>query len=151
MPGAALEREVARGYLPQPMLSLFDEQFVRSNDLIQEYVARQALAVFVSTRLAAACESEASVQDAMQRAGLRGEVARVPSTWLCEVLAHRGWLQRAHRGEGSASYRVATPLPHLECQQIADVQEQHDARALPSYRIVALAAELYGPVLRGEI
>jgi pyochelin synthetase len=151
MPGAALDREVAGGSLPQPMLSLFDEQFVRSNDLIQEYVARQALAVFVSSGLAAACESEASVQDAMKRAGLRDEIARVPTTWLCEVLAHRGWLQRAPRGDGVPGYRVATPLPHLECQQIADVQEQHDARALPSYRIVALAAELYGPVLRGEI
>ena len=48
MTGAALDREVERGSLPQPMSSLFDAQFIRSNDLIQEYVARQALAVFVS-------------------------------------------------------------------------------------------------------
>ena len=151
MPSAALDREVARGFLPQPMLSLFDAQFVRSNDLIQEYVARQALAAFVSTGLARALESEASVDEAVTRACLRDDIARVPTAWLCEMLAHRGWVQRERCTDGVLRYRVVTMLPRLDCGEIAELQEQHDARALPSYRIVALAAELYGPVLRGEI
>ena len=151
MPAALLHRELARGSLPPPMLALFNSQFIRSNDLIQEYVARQALEVFVSTGFARAFEDEASAAEAVQRAGLRDDVAVVPATWLCETLASRGWLQRRACADDTVRYRAATPPDELDPQEIADLQAAHDARALPSYRIVALAAGLYGPVLRGEL
>jgi SAM-dependent methyltransferase len=137
--------------LPREIAPLFDERFVRSNDLIEEYVARSALEVARSIGLDAACEQVGSVDEVLARAGLSPDLARVPVAWLCETLARRGWLERADPVDDAARYRLERALPRLEPREVCEWQRAHDARALPSFRIVALAVETYPAVLRGKM
>ncbi len=133
--------------IPHEILSLFDESFARSCELLEEYVARLAVAAFRSTGLERACAGAVTVDDAVARAGLAPDVARVPAAWLLATLAARGWLETLD----GARYRAAEPPPALDPNSIVAEQEAHDPRCLPSYRIAALAAERYPAVLRGEI
>jgi len=134
--------------IPPEILPFFDDAFVRSCELVEEYVARLALATFRSTGLAEACAAPATVDEAIARAGLAAGVARVPVAWLMATLAARGWIERA--GD-AARYRTPATLPALDPDEIAAAQSANDPRCLPSYRIAALAAERYPAVLRGEI
>lgn len=131
--------------LPSEILPLFDDAFVRSCDLIEEYVARLALSVCRTTGIAQACADEASVDDAIARAGLTPATARIPIAWLLRILVSRGWAENR-----DGRYRIRQPLPVLDAAEIADTQATHDASCLPSYRIAALAAECYPAVLRGD-
>jgi len=130
--------------LPAEILPLFDDRFVRSCDLIEEYVARVALAVCRSLGLDQACAEETTVDEAIARASLAPSVARVPVAWILRTLASRGWIEQS-----DTRYRVGPELRALEPSEVADLQAAHDARCLPSYRIVALAAEHYPAILRG--
>jgi SAM-dependent methyltransferase len=136
--------------LPPELLPLFDDGFVRSCELSEEYAARLALEIFRDCGLEAACAQESSVEEAIGEVGLVPGVARVPVAWLFATLAARGWLARSAGVGGASRYRLAQPLPRLEPAEIVAVQTAHDARCLPSYRIAALAAEHYPAVLRGE-
>ncbi len=133
--------------IPGEIVSLFDDVFVRSCELIEEYVARLALAAFRASGLEGACASAVTVDEAMAGAGLAPAVARVPVAWLLATLAARGWLESAD----GVRYRAARPLPVLDPEEVLAEQEAHDARCLPSYRIAALAAGHYPAVLRGQI
>ncbi len=133
--------------IPREILSLFDDSFVRSSALVEEYVARLAVAAFRSTGLERACANAVTVDEAVAGAGLVPGTARVPAAWLLATLAARGWLERTD----GARYRAAGPLPALDPDEIVVEQEAHDPSCLPSYRIAALAAERYPAVLRGEI
>jgi SAM-dependent methyltransferase len=75
----------------------------------------------------------------------------VPAAWLCETLARRGWLERDDPAGDAGRYRLDCPLPRLESREVCEWQRVHDARALPSFRIVELAADVYPAVLRGEM
>lgn len=136
--------------IPAEILPLLDEVFERSCDLIEEYVARLALAAFRSTGLAEACVEPATVEEAIARAGLAPAVARVPAAWLLATLAARGWVEQMGSGD-SARFRTAQPLPSLDPEEILAAQAANDERCLPSYRIAAMAAERYPAVLRGEL
>jgi SAM-dependent methyltransferase len=133
--------------IPPEILPLFDDRFVRSCELVEEYVARLAAAAFRSTGLERACADAVTVDGAIASAGLAPEVARVPVAWLLAMLTARGWLERGD----DARYRLTRPLPDLDPNEILAAQEAHDASCLPSYRIAALAAERYPAVLRGEV
>ena len=137
--------------IPAEILPLFDDAFARSCDLIEEYVARLALAAFRSTGLAEACAEPVTVEEAIARAGLAPEVARVPAAWLIATLAARGWLEQVSGSGDSARFRAARPLPELDPEEIQAAQAANDERCLPSYRIAAMAAERYPAVLRGEL
>ena len=137
--------------IPAEILPLFDDAFARSCDLIEEYVARLALAAFRSTGLAEACAEPATVEEAVTRAGLAPAVARVPAAWLIATLAARGWLEQVSGAGDSARFRAAKPPPALDPEEIVAAQAATDARCLPSYRIAAMAAERYPAVLRGEL
>jgi SAM-dependent methyltransferase len=137
--------------IPAEILPLFDDGFVRSCDLIEEYVARLALAAFRSTGLAEACAEPATVEEAVTRAGLAPAVARVPAAWLIATLAARGWIEQVSGAGDTARFRAARPLPALDPEEIVAAQAATDARCLPSYRIAAMAAERYPAVLRGEL
>jgi SAM-dependent methyltransferase len=134
--------------LPPELLPLFDDEFVASCDLHEEYVARLALALFRSTGLEAACRTEATVEQAVARTGMAPAVARVPVAWILEVLAARGWLKSSARPD--SRYWLAHVLPELDPGEMLAAQEAHDPRCLPSYALAALAAEHYPAVLRGE-
>jgi SAM-dependent methyltransferase len=136
---------------PSEILHLFDDTFVRSCALIEEYVARLALQVFGSSGLAAACAEAISVDEAISRARLKPEVARVPVSWIFEMLAARGWIQASRDADGRQRYRHASHVPLLDPAQTEAEQAALDPRSLPSYRIAALAAEQYPAVLRGDL
>jgi SAM-dependent methyltransferase len=137
--------------IPPEILPIFDDVFARSCDLIEEYVARLALAAFRSTGLADACAEPATVDEAIARAGLVPAVARVPAAWLAATLAERGWVERMSGAGDSARFRAAKPLPAPDPEEILAAQAANDERCLPSYRIAAMAAERYPAVLRGEL
>jgi SAM-dependent methyltransferase len=137
--------------IPPEILPLFDDVFARSCDLIEEYVARLAAAAFRSTGLAEACAEPATVAEAIARAGLVADVARVPAAWLLATLAARGWVERVSGAGDSARFRAAKPLPAPDPEEILAAQAANDERCLPSYRIAAMAAGRYPAVLRGEL
>ncbi|MEO5699891.1 MAG: class I SAM-dependent methyltransferase [Casimicrobiaceae bacterium] len=147
-----IERDARELLLPPEVAPLFDARFVRSNKLIEEYVARSALEVARAIGLVdAASQQVGSVDDVLVRAGLSPDLARVPIAWLCETFARRGWLERAGAVDDVARFHLPRALPRLEPQEVLEWQQVHDARALPSFRIVALAVEAYPAVLRGEM
>jgi len=136
--------------IPSEFLPLFDDAFVRSCDLIEEYVARLALDAFRSAGLEQAFVEETTADEAITRAGLAPAVARVPVAWLLRLLESRGWIERAAGSDGDERYRIAQRLPLLDPNEVADQQAAHDPRCLPAYRISALAAAHYPTILRGD-
>jgi len=133
------------------ILPLFSDTFVRSCELLEEYVARLAGAVFRSTGLERACKDAVTVDEAIIGAGLVPGIARVPAAWLLGMLAARGWVNLIDSAGGTVRYRTLLPSPLPDADAVLAEQTERDARCLPSYRIVALAAERYPAVLRGEI
>ncbi|HEY7744668.1 MAG TPA: hypothetical protein VIA19_16630 [Burkholderiales bacterium] len=137
--------------IPSEILPLFNDTFVSSCELLEEYVARLALAVFRSTGLERACAEAATVEEAIAGAGLVPEVARVPAEWLLAMLAQRGWIDHIDSPGGTVRYRALRPAPTADADSVLAEQAGLDASCLPSYRIAGLAAERYPAVLRGEI
>jgi SAM-dependent methyltransferase len=136
---------------PPALRPLFNDVFVNSFDLCGEYVDRLALRVFTSTGLDRACQEAVALDQAVARAALAPDIARVPAAWLLATLAARGWVQTSNTPGGEFLYRIDTPLPVLDPDEILRAQEALDPRCLPSYQIAALAAEHYPAVLRGQI
>src|SRR5512134_527088 len=137
--------------IPGEILPLFNDTFVRSCELLEEYVARLAVAAFRATGLEHACTDAVTVDEAIVGAGLVPGIARVPAEWLLATLAARGWVDRVGSASGTIRYRAQRPFPAPDADKVLAEQAQLDARCLPSYRIMAFAAERYPAVLRGEI
>ncbi len=137
---------------PPEILPLIDDAFVLSCDLLEEYIARLALVVFKSTGLKEACQEAGGVtlDQAIAHAGLLATVARVPTAWIFAMLASRGWLDGIVSTDGETRYRLESPLPALDPIEILQSQAVHDPRCMPSYAIMALAAEQYPAVLSGQ-
>jgi SAM-dependent methyltransferase len=136
--------------IPAAILPFFDDRCVRSFELIEEYVARLTLQVFRDTGLQAVCAREATVDEVIAGAGLKPEVARVPSAWILSMLAARGWVESSRGSNGVVRYRARSTLPPLDPREIEQAQQALDPRGLPSYSVAALAARHYPAVLRGE-
>lgn len=136
--------------LPPELLSLFDDAFVRSCDLIEAYVGRLAFEVVRRTGLDRACTGGATVAEAIERAGLARRVARVPTAWLLETMVAHGWATRADGADAAPRYEVVAPGAVPDADALVRAQADHDPRCLPSYRIAAAAAACYPAVLRGE-
>jgi len=135
--------------LPAELVPLFDDRFIASWDLIEEYIARLALVVFRSTGLEEACRHEATVEQAIARAGLSPTIARVPAAWILAMLASRGWIERTP--DTPTRYRLERTAPALDPAEILERQSVHDPSCLPCYALAALAAQHYPAVLRGEM
>jgi len=135
--------------LPPEILPLFDDAFVRSCDLHEEYVFRLTLDVFRATGLAPVCGTPVTIDDAIAKAGLDARASRVPLDWILRELAARGVLQTSTQGM-EVRYQLPGDLPELDAASVRDAQERHDPAALPSYAIASLAAAHYPEVLRGE-
>jgi SAM-dependent methyltransferase len=133
------------GMLPDELLPLFDDRFVRSCELFEEYVQRLSLRVVRGTGLDSAAREPGTPAEIAARAGLDPVRAPVTVGWLLATLASAG---RAAR-DGDGRYTVPAALPDLDPREVADAQEHHDPSSLPSYRLADLAAELYPSVLRG--
>ena len=147
MPPPSPTQQTVAAELPADLIGLFDDAFVRSCELVEEYVHRLAVAVFRSTGIEQACTEAATVSEAMSRAGLAPATALVPTAWILRTLALRGWVEQVD----ASRYRCLRGLPVLDPEEIAAAQAAHDPRCLPTYRIAALAAEHYPAVLRGTI
>jgi SAM-dependent methyltransferase len=142
------DKDERAAVLPPELLPRFDDRFVTSCDLIEEYVARLALETFRVLGLGEACLAECSADEAAVRAGLQPAIARVPVAWLLRTLASRDWIEAVPGA--NVRYRLTRPLPSLDSSEIATAQAAHDPQCLPSYRIAALAAQHYPAILRGE-
>lgn len=142
-------RDERAALYPPELLPHFGDAFIASFDLFEEYVSRQALAVFRSTGLESSCRNAASASEAILRAGLAPAIAGVPAAWILEMVAGRGWIRRTENGE--VRYQAGQSLPDLDPEEIRQAQERLDAACLPAYDIAALAATHYPAVLRGEI
>ena len=115
---------------------LFDDAFVRSCDLLEEYVLRLAVDIARATGIERAMTPGANVDEVVLRAGLHPEIAPVPVAWVLGMLGSRG---------------LTPPLPRWDPREIEAEQRAHDPRCLPSYRIAALAAARYPEVLSGAV
>src|SRR4030095_3149528 len=133
--------------LPAELIPLFDDRFDRSCSLFEEYVHRLALRVVGVTGLDAAAAQPGTPDEIAARAGLDATQAPVAGGWLLATLALTGRAVRA--GDGRS--QIPAALPDLDPDEIARAQERHDPSALASYRMAALVAELYPPVLRGTV
>jgi len=140
-----------RGALLPPMVApLFDDVFIASFDLCEEFIARTARAVLKSTGLAEACQHGATIEQAMSRAELDARIARVPVAWLLAMLATRGCVSTGRDTNGDVLYRVEQSVPMLDPDELLQAQLALDPRCLPSYQIATLAAAQYPAVLRGQ-
>lgn len=135
---------------PPELLRHFNDSFITSFDLFEEYIARLALSLFRTTGLEAACRNEATAAEAVARAGLAAGAALVPVSWILSMLASRKWLDTKIGANGERLYRVAQALPVLDPDEILDKQRAHESRCLPSYEIAALAAAHYPAALRAQ-
>lgn len=143
-------RDERAALLPAEILPLFDDGFVTSCDLYEEYVFRLALDVFRRSGLAAAFEKPATVAEAIERSGLDPRAAAVPVDWIVRTLAMRGVI--GTRVEGAeVRHALAGDPEGLDAGEVRLEQERCDPAMLPSYTIAALAAEHYPAVLRGEV
>jgi SAM-dependent methyltransferase len=136
-------------FLSPDIRPLFNDAFIRSCELYEEYVFRLTLDVFRRTELPAVCARPVTIDEAIAGAGLSSRAARVPLDWILRGLAARGVLH-ASGDEPVVRYRLPGDLPELEAAPVRSAQERHDPSALPSYAIAAHAAEHYPAVLRGE-
>src|SRR6185503_8624442 len=75
--------------LPPETLRLFDDTFVRSCELFEEYVFRCTIGVFREVGLADACGHAVTTMQAIERAGLDPGAAPVPVDWILRELASR--------------------------------------------------------------
>jgi len=135
---------------PPELLAHFDDSFIASFDLFEEYAARLTLGLFRTLGLELACRSESSSAQAVARAGLPPASAMVPVSWILAMLAWRKWISTRVGPDGVRLYRVEQALPVLDANEILEQQRAHDPRCLPSFEIAALAAANYSAVLRGQ-
>ena len=133
--------------LPAELIPLFDDRFVGSCTLFEEYVHRLALRVVRGAGLDAAAREPGTPAEIAARAGLDTARAPVPVGWLLATLELAGRALRA----GDGRFRIPAALPDLDPEELVRAQERHDPSALASYRMAALAAEFYVPVLRGTV
>ena len=133
------------GLLPAELLPLFDDRFVGSYVLFEEYVHRLAVRVVRDAGIESAAQEPGTPGEIAARAGL--DTVRAPAAvgWLLATLVAQGHAARGLDGR----YFVPLILPDPDLQEVADAQERHDPSALASYRMAALAADLYPSVLRG--
>jgi len=131
--------------LPAELLPLFDDRFVRSCELFEEYVRRLSLQVVRNAGIDSAAREPGTPSEIAARAGLDPVRAPVTVGWLLATLVPGG--AAVHGDDGR--YSVPAPLPDLDPREVADAQERHDPASLASYRLADLAAALYPSVLRG--
>jgi SAM-dependent methyltransferase len=134
--------------LPAELLPLFNDHFVRSCDLIEEYIFRLVLGVVRQTGLVVPLAEGGTATAIAQRAGLAPEVGPWLTDWLLRLLAERGVITREQGA--SDRFQSRQPLPDLDPVEIEKAQAAHDATALPSFRLATLAAAGYPSVMRGE-
>ena len=127
------------GLLPAELLPLFDDRFIGSHILFEEYVHRLAIRVVRDSGIEPAAREPGTPGEIAARAGLDAVRAPVPVGWLLATLVARG---QAERDPDGRSF-IPAALPDPDLQEVAAAQERHDPSAMPSYRMAALAADFF--------
>jgi len=133
--------------LPADLLPLFDDRFIRSCELFEEYVRRQAVATARALALPAAARAPGTPAEIAARAGLAPERAAVPVGWILATLISSGLAAR----DGEGRWRIAAEPEAPDLREVEDAQAAHDPSCLPSYRLADLSAALHPEVLRGGV
>ncbi|MCB1778217.1 MAG: methyltransferase, partial [Candidatus Competibacteraceae bacterium] len=144
----AARRDLRAEILPAELLPLFNDRFIKSCDLIEEYILRLALGVIRQTGLVAPLAEGGTALEMAHRAGLAPGVGPWLTDWLLRLLAERGVINREL--EAPDRFQSLQLLPDLDPAEIEKAQAAHDAAALPSFQLAALAAQGYPSVMRGE-
>ena len=171
-----------RGEILEPeLVPVFDERFLRSAVLYDEFVTRLALRVFQETGLAAFTRDPATTAEIAERAGFSAERALVPLDWILRQLASHGILDKIPPDDAAASapdkpgvpsgspaasgnpsttqpgspsaarYRLIGQLPDLDPAESQSAQQAIDPSWSVAYEIARVAAAGYPAFLRGEI
>jgi SAM-dependent methyltransferase len=141
------DRDLRAELLPSEILPWFDDRFVRSCDLIEEYVHRLALEIARSAGLEDPLREGGTPETIAHAAGFDPGAGPSLCDWVMRALAERRVLER----EPSGVFRLHGPLPEKDPDETFAEQEAHDPTALPSYRLARIAAAAYPSVMRGEI
>ncbi|MEM6796161.1 MAG: class I SAM-dependent methyltransferase [Acidobacteriota bacterium] len=145
-------RDMRGDVLPPALLPIFEDSFVRSCDLIEEYIFRLAVDIFRRLGGESATARAGSVAEIIERCELDPQIAPVPVDWLARLLARRGLLEEAAgKAAEAVRYSLTGPLPENSAESIREQQEEHDPRALPSFDIARMAADAYPECLRGTL
>ena len=105
-------RDLRSEILPAELLSLFDDHFVRSCDLIEEYIFRLVLRVVRQAGLAAPLTEGGTATEIAMCAGLDPIVGPWLTDWLLRLLTERGAITCGD--EIPARFQVSRPLPDLD-------------------------------------
>src|SRR5262245_520408 len=97
--------------LDPALVPVFDERFVGSAILYDEFVYRLALGVFRETGLAAHLREPSTTAEVAARAGFLPERASVPLDWILRQLAVRGALTMTAPPDSPARYQLHGELP----------------------------------------
>jgi|SRR6185503_872211 len=135
---------------PPDLRALFDDRFVRSCDLFEEYVRRLAIRVVRVSGIGSAAREPGTAAAIAARAGLDSARGPAPVAWLLGTLATAGLATRSGAADEEV-FSLSEEPPDLDPDPIAHQQEGHDPACLPSYRLAALAAALYPDILRGQV
>src|SRR6266850_1470244 len=108
--------------LPPELIPLFDDRFVGSCHLFEEYVHRLAIQVVRSVGIDSAARQSGTPAEIAARAGLDPDRAPVTVGWLLAMLALGG---RAARG-ADGRYSLPAALPDLDPREVAVAQERLD-------------------------
>jgi SAM-dependent methyltransferase len=140
-------RDPLADLLPPELIPLFDDRFVGSCTLFEEYVHRLALQVVHGLGIDSAAHQPGTPAEIAARAGLDPDRAPVTVGWLLATLALGGHASR----DADGRYSIPAALPDLDPRETAEAQKRLDPSSLASYRMADLAAEMYPPVLRGAV
>jgi SAM-dependent methyltransferase len=141
-------RAIVAPYLPPALVPIFDERFMRSNALYEEFVYRLALRAFGDAGLPAAVAEWGNAHEVVARAGLDPERATVPVSWMLRHLWRRGALT-CEDAIGGPRFRAEQAPRTLDPAPMAAGQREHDPACLPSYVLAETAARDYPVFLRG--
>ncbi|MGH9381674.1 MAG: hypothetical protein ACRD2Z_13820 [Thermoanaerobaculia bacterium] len=143
------ERDRRAELLPAALLPLVDDAFVRSCDLLEEYVFRLAAGIVRRTGLAEAARRPGTAVELASRAGLQPDRAAAVVPWLFETLALKGRTVRENGPSGEVCYRLPAELPEDPPDEVAALQREHDPASQPAYDLARRAADVYPEFLAG--
>lgn len=147
-PATSTGSDLRATLLPAELLSLFDDRFVRSCDLMEEYTFRLALVVVREVGFEPLLADGATVEEMVAATDLDPVTGLPLAEWLLRLLAERGVVTRTMEAPGSFQLSASLPVPDV--QEIEQAQLAHDPAALPAFRLAALAAKGYPLVMRGQ-
>jgi SAM-dependent methyltransferase len=145
---AALARTVAKR-LPASLVPLFDEPFIQSGLLYEEFVYRLALGVVRDAGLVPALREASTVAEIAARVGFEPGRALPPLDWILRQLVAHQALER-EPGDGPARFQLRGTVPDLDPAPLREAQRAHDPAWLPSYVLAETVARDYPAFLRGE-